>query len=82
VARLGVFLLAGVVIILVGGMGIKPALDALYTIMNGTGMPPLSPTEQAVWQLMPYIIMGVLFAILVAFLTGKIGGHHDEGGED
>jgi len=82
VARFGVFLLGGIVVVLLGGMAIKPALDSLYTIMNSTGMPALSATEQVVWQFMPYLIMLVLFGILVAFLTGKLGGHHDTGGEE
>lgn len=73
-ARLGVFLLGIVVTVLVGGMAVKPAMDKLYTIMNGTGMPSLSGTEQVVWQLMPYLIPAILFGILVAYLTGKIGG--------
>lgn len=80
-ARLGVFIF-GVVLILVMMRGIKPAMDGLYTIMNGTGMADLSMTESIAWQLMPYIIPLILFGILVAWLTGKIGGHRDGGGEE
>ena len=77
--RLGVFLLGSVVIVFMM-RGIKPAMDGLYTLMNSTGMADLTMTESVVWRLMPYIIPLVLFGILVAFLTGKIGGHRDEGG--
>ena len=76
--RLGVFLLGSVVIVFMM-RGIKPALDGLYAIMNSTGMADLTMTESVVWRLMPYIIPLVLFGILIAFLTGKIGGHRDEG---
>ena len=79
--RLGVFLLGSVVIVFMM-RGIKPALDGLYAIMNSTGMADLTMTESVVWRLMPYIIPLVLFGILIAFLTGKIGGHRDEGGEE
>ena len=79
--RLGVFLLGSVVIVFMM-RGIKPALDGLYTIMNSTGIAGLTMTESVVWRLMPYIIPLVLFGILIAFLTGKIGGHRDEGGEE
>ena len=80
--RLGVFLLGGAIVILLGGMGIKPAMDGLYNVMNSTGMANLTMTESVAWRFMPYIIMLVLFGILIAYLTGKIGGHHDEGGEE
>lgn len=81
-ARLGVFIFGVVMVVLLGGMGIKPALDGLYDIMNGTGAANLTMTESIVWRGMPYIIMAVLIGILVAYLTGKIGGHKDEGGEE
>jgi len=77
--RLGVFLLGSFVIVVMM-RGIKPALAGLYNISNATV--DMSMTEQAVWQLMPYIIPIVLFGILVAFLTGKIGGHRDGGGNE
>lgn len=80
--RLGVFLL-GTALILVMMRGIKPAMDGLYTIMNSTGMADLSMTETVAWRLMPYIVPAILFGILVAWLTGKLGGHRDNtGGED
>ena len=81
-SRLGVFIF-GTVLIVIMMRGIKPAMDGLYTIMNGTRMPALSITESVLWRAMPYIIPLILFGILVAFLTGKIGGHRDEsGGEE
>ena len=79
--RLGVFLL-GSILVIVMMRGIKPAMDGLYTIMNSTGMANLTMTESVAWRLMPYIVPLVLFGILVAYLTGKIGGHRDEGGEE
>jgi len=81
VSRLGVFLL-GTVLILVMMRGIKPAMDGLYNIMNSSGMANLSLTESVAWRAMPYLIPAVLFVILLAFLTGKLGGHRDEGGEE
>lgn len=74
--------LLGSSLILVMMRGIKPAMDSLYTIMNSTGMADLSMTESAAWRLMPYLIPAILFGILVAYLTGKIGGHRDTGGEE
>ena len=79
--RLGVFLL-GMFVIAVMMRGIKPAMDGLYNIMNSTGMANLTMTESVAWRFMPYLIPLVLFGILIAYLTGKIGGHQDEGGEE
>lgn len=79
--RLGVFLL-GSALILVLMRGIKPAMTGLYNIANNTIGFNLTGTEQVVWQLMPYIIPLALFGILVAFLTGKLGGHQDRGEEE
>ena len=76
--RLGVFLLGSVVVVFMA-RGIKPAMDGLYDIMNSTGMANLTMTESVVWRLMPYIIPLVLFGILIAWLTGKIGEHQNTG---
>lgn len=70
-AKLGVFLLGSAVVILLARV-IKPAIDGIYEIANSTY--PLSISEQATWRLMPYIIPAILFGILVAYLTGRIGG--------
>jgi len=74
-SKLGVFLLGGTLIVLMGRI-LKPGLDSLYTIMNGTYN--LSVSEQATWRLMPYIIPIILFGILIAFMTGRIGGGSSE----
>jgi len=74
-SKLGVFLLAGTLIVLMGRI-LKPGLDSLYVIMNGTYN--LSVSEQATWRLMPYLIPLILFGIAVAFLTGRIGGGSEE----
>jgi len=78
VGRLGVFIL-GCAIILFMMRGIKPAMTGIFNITNNTSSYNLSMTEQVMWQIMPYLIPLVLFGILVAWLTGKIGGHRDEG---
>ena len=75
-ARLGVFLLGGSLVVLLGRV-IKPAIDGLYAIMNSTFT--LSVAEQATWRAMPVIIPIILMGILIAYLTGRVGG--GEGGE-
>jgi len=74
VARLGVFLLAGVLVVLLARV-IKPAIDGLYVIMNTTFT--LSVAEQATWRAMPIIIPAILIGILVAYLTGRIGNSEE-----
>ena len=81
-ARLGVFLLSVALILLFGGMAIKPAMEKLYNITNSSSSYNMTPTAQVLWQFMPYIVIGILLAIAVAYLTGKIGGHRDNGGEE
>ena len=70
-AKLGVFLLGGTLILLLARV-IKPAIDGIYEIANSTYA--LSVSEQATWRLMPYIIPAILIGLLIAYLTGRIGG--------
>jgi len=52
------------------------APEGEYVVSN-TGN--LSPTERVLWRLMPYLIPAILFGILIAWLTGKLGGQQNGG---
>ena len=69
-AKIGIGLLGGFLILVVGRV-LKPAMDSLFTIMNTTYT--LTTTEGMAWRFMPYIIPAILFGILIAYISGKIG---------
>lgn len=79
--RLGVFLLGSAIIVFMM-RGIKPAMTGIFNITNNSSTYNLTATEQVAWQIMPYAIPIILFGLLIAWLTGKIGGHQDRGGEE
>jgi len=72
-SKFGVLLLAGFLIILLG-RALKPGFDSIYDIMNTTFNLTYNYTNEATaWRFMPFLIPAILFGILIAWVTGKIG---------
>ena len=74
-AKLGIFLLGGFLIIVLAYM-IKPPMDAIFAVMNNTTT--LSTTESVAWRIMPLIVPLILAGILIS----KVSGHFDVNREE
>ena len=69
-SKVGIFFLGGFLIILFA-YAFKNPFDLIYGIMNNTTT--LSATESFAWRLMPYLLPVALWAILVSYVSGKLG---------
>ena len=72
-AKFGTFLLCGFLLVVMGRI-LKPAMDGLFPMMNASAGYNLTVAESVLWRGLPYIIPAILFGILIAYLTGRIGG--------
>jgi len=75
--KIGTFLLGGFLIIVLARV-LKPAMDGLFPMVNQSAGYNLTIAESVTWRGMPYLIPAILFGILIAYLTGRIGMGGDE----
>jgi len=77
VNKIGTFLL-GATILGFMAWALKDTYDDMFNMINTTVV--MSDTASALWRFMPIIIPGILFVILVLFLTGHVGNKQENEG--